>query len=281
MGHSRFLCSIFSQLDGHSKRWWIQKGSAKIDILGHNENNTRRQEITPTSWLSDDEDAAPWEWPRSESILVDDYSRAKSSKGYAEKMMVSWICCQVIQTSICDTPAAWSCAKRNKIRQFCYVMQARIIHGIHRESIGGQVSPEIVFEKDHCMPHTIPSNTSPSTTTTPAPQGPPKKTSHWTAASRNNPPKKYTSPPPAPKATPEDLRLTGNTWTAFRLPSHERSNTNRSLLQVYIKSVTGRTISISIPNEDAKIGTLKDLIWSQEGIPPGCVLPVSQRKKTG
>ena len=119
------------------------------------------------------------------------------------------------------------------------------------------------------MPHTIPSNTSPNTTLTPAPQGPPEKISYYcTAASWNHPSKESTSPRPSPKTTPEDLRRTGNSWTAFRLPSHERSNTNRALLQVYIKSVTGRTISIRIPNENAKIGTLKDLIWSQEGIPP-------------
>ena len=130
------------------------------------------------------------------------------------------------------------------------------------------------------MPHTIQCNISPNTTLTPVPQDPPKKISYLSAASWNHPPKEHTSPPPTPKTTPEDLRRTGNRWTAFPLPSHERSNTNRALLQVYIKSVTGRTISIRIPNEDAKIGTLKDLIWSQEGI-PGCVLTVSQRKKTG
>ena len=256
-------------MDSHSKRWWLQKGSARIDILGHNnDSNKRRQEISHTSWLSDDEDAAPWEWPRSECILVDDYSPLRSSKGYAEKLMVSKVCCQVIQTSICDTPAAWSCVIRNKLRQFCHVMQARIMHGIHRKSIGDQDYPEIVFEEDPCMPHTIPSNTSPNTTLTPAPHGPPETITYWTAASWNHPPKERTSPPSTPKTTPEDLRCAGNRWTTFRLPSHERSNTNRALLQVYIKSVTGRTISIRIPNENAKIGTLKDLIWSQEGIPP-------------
>ena len=49
VGHSRFFCSVLSHMKSRSKRWWIQKGSVRIDILGHNDNNTRLQEITHTS----------------------------------------------------------------------------------------------------------------------------------------------------------------------------------------------------------------------------------------
>ena len=131
MGSSCFFCSVMSYMISWSKQWWIQKGSVRIEHLGNNAN--RWQEISHTSWLSDDKDAAPWKWPVSNAILVDDYSPVRTCKGYAEKLIVSKVCSQIIHTCICNSPASWRWSERNKLKQFCGVQKAGVLKGIHRK----------------------------------------------------------------------------------------------------------------------------------------------------
>ena len=82
VGPSRFSCTVSSQINAWDDQWWLQKGSTQIRHQWRNNGSYR--EISHTSWLSDDEDAAPWDWPPSNAILVDEDSPARMCKGYAE-----------------------------------------------------------------------------------------------------------------------------------------------------------------------------------------------------
>ena len=261
-------------------RWWLQEGSTQIQHQWR--NNRDHQEISHTSWLSDDEDAAPWCWPTSNAILVDNQSPALMCKGYAEKLMVSRVCCQVIQTCICETPPPWSCSVQNTLKQFCWALKRRIIHGIHRESPEEELPPEIHFASDSLMPHLIPTNTASSMIYTTPTNGPPtripcrfavKGVSPWTPWDSNIP------PPTAQRGTPEDLRLADSVWRASAIPTLvDHSATAPSPQQAFIKTPTGRTLYLDITDRDATIRVLKHRIWTTEGIPPSAYYLTANRK---
>ena len=211
VGLSIFSCYVHTHFSHSEHPWWIQEGTTQINHLW--DPKIQYQEITHTNWLSDDETAAPWDWPQQNAILVDNQSPLRSCKGYAEKLIISRVCCQIIQTCICDTPAPWSCAARNFLKQTCWTMKARILEGIHRRSVEDSFVPKVHFEWDQCLPTYIPGITKPSMV-------------HWPAAPetwRN----RYTKtigygPPPniwTPNAscipqTPMDLRMANGEWSA-------------------------------------------------------------------
>ena len=171
LGPSRFSCTVSSHINARDDRWWLQKGSTQIRHQWRNKSSY--QEISHTSWLSADEDAAPWDWPSSNAILVDENCPLRMCKGYAEKLIVSRVSCQVIQTSICETPAPWSCSARNTLKQLCWALKTRVIQGIHRESTPGNFIPDLHFERDPCIPHVIPTTTGATKAYTSSTYGPP------------------------------------------------------------------------------------------------------------
>ena len=120
------------------------------------------------------------------------------------------------------------------------------------------------------MQHIIPTNTGPSMVRTPPTHGPPKKICCHKANLRDKPPSSPdpNSPTPhSPRWIPEDLRRTGNEWSAFCIPTSARPSTSLPTIQVYIKTTTGRTITLYITSGATTIRTLKNLIWTKEGIP--------------
>ena len=283
VGPSRFSCTVFSQVNTWSDRWWLQKGSC---LIRHQWGNAHSyQEISHTSWLSDDEDAAPWNWPKSNAILVDEDNPVRMCKGYAEKLIVSRVSCQIVQTSICETPAPWSCPARNTLKQLCWGLKTRIIQGIHRESTPENLNliHRLHFERDPVIPHVTPTTTGASMTYTPATDGPPNKIlclcQHATEGSHP-----LKSPGPhglssMSQWTPEDLRLTNKVWSASCTPTAAtHSPVNLPPQQTYIKTPTGRTICLDITDRDVTIGTVKNLIWINEGIPATAYHLTANRK---
>ena len=178
-------------------------------------------------------------------------------------MIVSRVSCQIVQTSICETPAPWSCSARNTLKQLCWGLKNRIIQGIHRKSTPENFIPGLHFERDPCIPHVTPTTTGASMTYTPSTYDPPNKIHCQWAAVRSHP---LTSREPygpflLSQWTPEDLRLTNKVWSAS-CTSTPATPSPASLppQQAYVKTPTGRTISFDITDRDATIGTVKNLI---------------------
>ena len=142
-------------------------------------------------------------------------------------------------------------------------MKARILEGIHRGSIEERFVPRVQFEWDCCLPTPTPVNRISLVTPSPWPE--PRSRGY---ANSEWPPKNNGLPiATCIPRTPTDLRRANGKWSAAQ-PHGLNSSPEPHPCHVFIKTTTGRTVSLTARTISTTIRTLKNMILTKEGIPP-------------
>ena len=142
-------------------------------------------------------------------------------------------------------------------------MKARILEGIHRGSIEERFVPRVQFEWDCCLPTPTPVNRISLVTPSPWPEPRSRGYANSEWPLKNNGLPIATCIP----RTPTDLRRANGKWFAAR--SHgPNSSPKPHPCHVFIKTTTGRTVSLTARTISTTIRTLKNMILTKEGIPP-------------